>query len=188
MKYSIFIIILLILVFSSCDGRISKHESLKASVEKFKDSTGVIEIINYFPSDYSEQVTDTLLHNGNRVRIKAYTDMNHNVLNEFKDQSTLTKHYYRNYLAEILISKEGNTVFNKTMDKTVFIEHDPSLESYLKASTLHGVWLNQSKSINNGTFVIDFLFCKPETDTCFYFEMNIDEYGVFNIKEIEEKQ
>lgn len=188
MKYSLILFIILVSVFSSCDGRISKQESLKASVEKFNDSTGVIEIIKYFPDDYSEQVTDTLLHNGSRVRIKAFTTMNQYVLNEFNENSTVTKYYYRDYNAEILVAIKGKTTFNKTIDKTIFIEHDPSLESYLNATTLHGVWLNQSKSVDKNLTIIEFLFCKPETDNCFYFEMNINEEGNFYIKEIEENQ
>ncbi len=183
-------ILLLILVcvgVVSCDGRKSHSESLQEAVEEFRDSVGPIEIIKYIPEDYAENVTDTILSNGFRVKIKTFTDMEHSYLNEFKTDTVTNKHYYRNYIADIVVLKDEKKVLVVTIDNDFIMKNDPSMDvSFKNEMTMHGIWIDQSKSDNHNNVVLDFSFCQPETDFCYDYQMIIEANGNYQIKEIEE--
>lgn len=183
---NILVLILVFVGFMSCDGRKSKSVALKESIEEFKDSIVNIEVIKYFPETYAENVTDSILSKGFRVKIKTYTDMQNSYLNEFEHDSILNKHFYRNYIAEVTISRHQHEIFKKSIDNNFFVKNDKTLVDVFEDMTMHGVWIDQSKSIDFENVVINFLFCKPETDSCFYFEMTIDGQGQHQIKEIKE--
>ncbi len=183
---TLFLLTLISVAFVSCDGRKSKSVALKESIEKLKDSAGTLETIKYFPEEYAENVRDSILSNGFRVKIKTYTDLNNSYLHEFEIDSVLNKHYYRNYIAEIEVLKNHRQILKLKVDNSFIVNNDPSSDKYLEDLTMHGVWIDQSKSNDHKNVVIDFLFCKPETDVCFYFEMTIDQEGHYQLKEIKE--
>lgn len=181
MKNFILILVLIAISFTSCDGRKSKSESLKEAVKEFNDTIGPIEVIKYFPETYAETLTDTILSNGFKIKIKAFTDMTSNYLNEFTKDTILNKYYYRNYIADVIVYKNETEVFNKRINNSFFINYDESFTSLLKDKVLNGFWINEKYVQSNNNIIIDFLFCKPETQSCIYFELYIDEKGDYKI-------
>ena len=178
MKHILFISILITVLFMSCDGRQSQRESLEAAVTKFKDSVGIIEVIKYFPEEYSENVTDTILSNGYRVKIKSFSDMEHYVTQEFIKDTIVNKHYYRDYKSIVTIYRNDEEILSKEIDKSSFFKQNLLDEVDLKNVILQGVSLNQSDFQSNTNFLqIDIWFCKPETDDCLNFKLSIDSDG-----------
>lgn len=186
MRNILILLTLISVAFISCDGRKTHSESLQEAVEAFKDSVGPIEVIKYFPEDYAENVTDTILSNGFRVKIKTYTDMENSYLDAFEGEGTIYKHYYRNYKTDIVILKNDKEVLITTVGNDFMMKNNPSLdESFKEEMMMSGVWIDQSKSNNHANVVLDFSFCKPETDFCYHYEMTVENNGDYHIKEIE---
>ncbi|RYH71869.1 hypothetical protein EVU94_14420 [Flavobacteriaceae bacterium 144Ye] len=189
MKYYYLFAVLLCVAFSSCDGRKSHKESLEESVTEFKDSIGPIENIKYFPEEYAETVTDTILSNGYRVKLKTYTDMENSVLNEFKVDTIVHKHYYREFIASIYIEKEGVEISNLNIDKDFIIKNDESSDfykSFYEDALLYSVWLSEYNSTISDKIIFIISLCKPESDDCIMYETIIHYDGKVELNELEE--
>ena len=124
MKYFTLLLFLIITAFASCDGRDRAQNSNKDNVVNSKLSDSFFESISYFPKEYTEVITDTILSNGYHVNLKFYSDMNKNVLTEFKIDTINYKHYYREFNTSIVASKDDLTIINKTINKEFIIKHD----------------------------------------------------------------
>ena len=61
MKNILIVLILVCVGFVSCDGRKSRSESLKKSVAEFNEKQSDVVIVSYYPKEYTEVVTDTLI-------------------------------------------------------------------------------------------------------------------------------
>lgn len=173
-----------IVMFFSCDGRERKH---KTNVEVFNASNhkdSILENIKYFPESYFETITDTILSNGFEVKIKTYADMNSSVLNEFKVDTIVHKHYYRDAISEITVLKNKVEIVSEKINKSYFLNRDKELKQYFETANLSGVWVNQNDSISENEISIYIMFCKPETDNYFLNEMIVSNNGTFSIKEI----
>lgn len=180
MKNIVIIFTLITALFMSCDGRQSQRESLEAAVTKFKDSVGTIEVIKYFPEEYSENVTDTILSNGYRVIIKTFSDMEHQVVQEFRKDTIVNKHYYRDYKSIVTIYKNDKEILSKNIDKSNLYNENLLEDDDLKNVILQGVSLNQADT-QSEHLKIDIWFCKPETDDCLNFKLSVDSDGKYEI-------
>lgn len=180
-------ILVIIFAFVSCNGGKTKKDALKTSVEKFKDSIGTLEIEKYIPETYSETITDTILSNGFKVKIKTFTDMGHSVLNMFKQDTIVYKHYYRDAIAEITIFKNDIQIVSQKIDKSFFLKRDNELKDYFEIANLSGVWLYENESLDKDKISIYIMFCKPETDYYYLNEMIVDGNGEVFIHEVTEK-
>lgn len=185
---NLLLLTVIILSILSCNGNKTKSDTLKASVEKFKDSLETLEEIKYFPENYSETETDTLLSNGFRVKVKTYTDMKHSVLNTFKQDSIVYKHYYRELISQVVIKKDNNKVNELFIDKDFIKNNDTSFEfnkEFYKSASYYSIWLSELNStISNEVFLIVSV-CKPESDDCLMFKITIDEKGGYKVDEFE---
>ena len=59
----------------SCDGRQNKRESLQKSITEFNAKYSQSESITFFPKEYTEIVTDSIVSNRVKVSIKNYSSM-----------------------------------------------------------------------------------------------------------------
>ncbi len=177
--------LILATIFFNCNGIKTKQDVLQASVLKYKDSLGNIEITTYFPKEYHEVETDTLLSNGFRIKIKNFTDMEHEVLHLSKQDSIIYKHYYRHVISEIDVYKNSSKIFSKTIDKPFLLKHNEALKDYLNTANLSNVWLNENHALSKEKISIYIMFGKPETDDYFLNEMVIDSNGAYAVKQIE---
>ncbi|WP_422104316.1 hypothetical protein [Winogradskyella sp.] len=187
MRNFAFILLLLVLAVTSCEGRKTQSQALKEAIEDFK-KTVTVEIPVYQPESYMEREVDTLLHNGYRVKIKTYTDMDHAVLfTKIKDTINYQT-YYRNFKFHILIEKNGKRIFNTHFDKTrinSLLEYKDSpiseLRDFDKLSVLKSIELN--KDLPNSEYVeIDIMYAIPNTDKVALHTISINEKGLMNIK------
>jgi hypothetical protein len=181
-------ILVIILACVSCNGGKTKTDALKTSVEKFKDSIGTLEIEKYIPETYSETITDTILSNGFKVKIKTFTDMNQNVVNEFKQDSITFKQLYREFNAQIRIHKDNKEVINFLVNKNFIVQNDPSYnlnKELYDEIIIQNVWLSEYNSTLKDKVILVVDLCKPETDNCLTFEIDIDKNGNYQVKEFE---
>lgn len=181
MKYILLVLFIGVVAFSSCDGRQTKQEALKQSVTKFKNSIKTTQIIEYFPSEYAEVQTDTMLSNGYRVKIKNFTSMTASVLEKATSKNSNYKHYFRQIESEIIVYKNDKLIFSALMDEDFFsryISNNITFDAYLNS----GITINELKSLEENKLVLESSFRKPKSTISSSYLIIIDEKGVLNFK------
>lgn len=181
-KLLLLTLILTFTIFASCDGKDRARLSLEEKIENKDLPSSFFEKTEYFPKEYTEIETDTILNNGYRVNIKTFSDMNNSYIKEFVKDTINYKHHYRDFLSSITIWKDDKEIFFNTIDKD-FFEKKISGRRTLNDMTFHNVWLDEQTSTYNNAIVLNSLFCKPKTNDCVVFKMTIDNTGYLTIKE-----
>lgn len=171
----------LIISLASCDGRKNRNDALKESVTKFKDSIKPTEIIKYFPEVYEEIETDTILNNGFRVKVKTFTDMEQNVLNEFVIDTIHYKYYYRNYTNKLEIFYKDKLIIDEYINKSNFTKDEDTL--FWNDAILGGFSL-EDININLDKVYINAFFCLVESEFCKEYKISIDKEGNKTTEEI----
>jgi PBP1b-binding outer membrane lipoprotein LpoB len=166
MKKIVFISILLILFFTSCDGRNRATHSNKENVENSKLSDSFLVQTKYIPQVYSEVISDTILSNGFRVKLKFYSDMESSYLNEFQIDSITYKHYYRNFNAEIKVFKNEKEIYSNTISHHILENMLKNTSEYFNTYILTDFWIEQFASNMNDKAIVKLFFCKPESEIC----------------------
>lgn len=179
MKYFYVIAILLVCCFTSCDGKYRALETPKEKLENSNLSKSFFEKIEYFPKVYTEVITDTILSNGFRIESKFYSDMEKNVLREFKKDSIYFKNYYREFNVELTVSKNGIEIFSKLIDKDFFVQQDFSKYSLLNDVILLNFELIDSNSANSLTFNFDYY--TEAKDALYRYKLVVFEDGNFKV-------
>ncbi|MBP0902308.1 hypothetical protein ACFSKN_01660 [Mariniflexile gromovii] len=179
--------LLIVLAFISCNGGKTKKDTLKESVEKFKDTLGTLEIEEYIPKEYTEVKTDTLLSNGFSISIKTYTDMNRSVKFKYKVDATLTHiDHFRDWISEVKIKKNDVLIFNKKLDANFFLEQDKTLKDSLNKAINNKVWINEDFPLEKNHVYLLGGFIFPKAEKVLYYDIKIDSKGNYSIKEIED--
>ncbi|MDO7173602.1 hypothetical protein [Mariniflexile sp. AS56] len=178
-------ILLISLAVLNCNGGKTKKDTLKTSVEKFKDSIGALEIVKNFPETYSETLTDTILSNGFKVKIKTYANMESSVLNRFKVDTITHKHFYRDFISEITVYKNDEKILSESINKTFSLKYNNELKDYFEIATLAGVWINDNEALTADQASIYIMYTQPETDNYYLSEMIINSDGTFVVQDIE---
>lgn len=165
-------------IFLSCNGKdkaiLSPQESLKQ--KELLDSFS--ENIKYIPEDYAEVVTDTILSNGFRVHIKTFTDMEKSIINTFKTNKILIKHYYREIVSEVVVYKNDKQIFNKKIDNLFLSAHGTQFLN-------NEILVDELKSITTNKLHLIASQCIPQSNNCPSFNIIIDQKGNYEIKKIE---
>ncbi len=169
-----------------CDGRDRVNKSSEEILIENKLLDSFSENVKYFPETYTEVETDTILSNGFRVKIKTFTDMENNYLDEFRQDTIIHKHFYRDNKATILVTKQG-VIFDQLIDKDFLLQFEPTLSSFFEQSVLSGIWLNEEKSFANSNITVNILYCKPETDWCSFFNLIIEDDSSYVLKDVSEE-
>ncbi len=191
MRIFLGILLIIVLGFTSCEGRISKTQALEKDIKEFQDSVS-IQVDVYKPKNYLEREVDTTLSNGFRVKIKTYTDMDNNVLfTKIKDTINYQK-YYRNFKFEILVEKSGKVIFKEQYDKQIInklFRYDTVTKSNIedydfdKFGVLESI--NLVDNIPQPNIIeIDILYTIPETERVSLHKLFIDENGLYEFKRI----
>ena len=182
MKYFTLLLFLTITTFASCNGKDRAQNSNKDNVVNSRLSDSFFESIGYFPKKYTEIITDTVLSNGYHVNVKFYSDMNKNVLNDFKIDTINYKHYYREVKGDLKVSFKEKTIFNKTIDKSFFT--DNLNEMFWENSIMGDLYLDDNLTTNKLIF-FNVFFCIPESEICKSYNIIIDTNGKSKIEELE---
>jgi hypothetical protein len=176
------ILLLLSIIFIGCDGRErakqTNVEVLKAHdlLDSFSKHT------EYIPKDYTEVVTDTILSNGFKVKVKTYSDMNSSVLQSFEENAIKHNLHYREFVSEVSVFKDDQLVFNETINDSFLKEHIPNING-LETSINKGIAVNEEKSLETNSIHLAISNCKPDNiKNCPSYYIIIDEKGHFKIK------
>ncbi|WP_336129157.1 hypothetical protein [Mesoflavibacter sp. CH_XMU1422-2] len=166
----------IIITLISCDAR-DKINRLPKDILKEKNLLeSFSERVSYFPKEYTEVKTDTILSNGYHVNVKTFTDMKSSYLRQFKHDSINYKYHYRDYKAQV-VARQNKIIFNDVIDKQYILKHDKTVSYYMETSILKSVWVNQEESLNQNKLVLNILFTQPKSNTEKLFELVIDNKG-----------
>lgn len=108
--------------FISCDGRNKAHMSNIEVLKEHKLLDSFSEKTEYIPEKYTETITDTILSNGFKIKIKKHLDMNNAVLKKYKVDSVIHKQFYREFIFDVNIEFNSIALFNNTIDKKYLLD------------------------------------------------------------------
>ena len=147
-----------------------------------------VEIPVYEPESYMEREVDTLLHNGYRVKIKTFTDMENTVLfTKIKDTINYQT-YYRNYKFNILVEKDGKRIYSDYFDKqriNQLFKYNASTISELKDFDQLGILksIELNKDLTHSEHIeIDIMYAIPNTDRVSLHTISINDEGIMSIE------
>ena len=192
MRIFLGILLIIVLGFTSCEGRISKTQALEKDIKEFQDSVS-IQVDIYKPKNYLEREVDTTLSNGFRVKIKAYTDMDNSILlTKIKDTINYQT-YYRNFKFDILVEKDNKVIYNKSFDKekaNKAFKFNPNLVkgselyNFDKLAILNAIQVDDAPRYIN-MVAIDVMYAIPETDKVSNHKILINDKGKANFIQTE---
>lgn len=175
----------IIISIVSCNGNKTKHDTLKESVEKFKDSLGTLEVESFIPETYAEVKTDTILSNGFSISIKTYTDMNRFVTFKYQVDETLTHiDKFRDWISEVTIKKDNVLIFDKKLDANFFLAQDKSIKDSVSKAINNKVWMNEDFPLEKDYVYLVGGFIFPESEKVVYYDIKIDTKGNYSLKKI----
>ncbi|MFP4846899.1 hypothetical protein [Winogradskyella sp. PE311] len=179
----IVLLFILIIGFTSCEGRKTQRQALNEDIAEFKKNITIQKDV-YQPETYTEHEVDTLLSNGYRIRIKTYSDMENTVLITKIIDTINYQNHYRQYKFDILIEKEGHSIFNESFDKskinTLLGNNSKGIKNSLnknfeKLAILKSIQLKDY--ISEDYVLIDLGYAIPEKDIIDWYTLKIDKYG-----------
>ncbi|WAC02845.1 hypothetical protein N7U66_04210 [Lacinutrix neustonica] len=136
MNKFILLILITLIGLLSCDGRDRVYKT-NAEVLKAHQLLDLFsERVTYVPEKYTTVVTDTILSNGFRIKIKAYIDMENAVLKISHSDGLKDKKHFRNRKAEITVKKNNKLIFSKIIDNDFFLKINPNLKDSLRITSL----------------------------------------------------
>ncbi|QXP58525.1 hypothetical protein [Olleya sp. HaHaR_3_96] len=172
-KFTLLILSILI-AFLSCDGRDRINKTPREVLLENKLLDSFSENIQYFPKEYTEVKTDTILSNGFRISIKNYSDMHHSVLQTSKNESIINKHYFRKFISEIEVFKDDKPIFKQVLN-------DDFLSLQISDYINNEVYIDQVKSLETNTVNLVASLCIPRAANCSIYNIVIDANGFYNI-------
>ena len=185
MKKFLFLLILVSILFISCDGKDRVHTSSSEALKEHKLLDSFSEKIEYIPENYTEFSTDTILSNGFIVKIKTYTDLNNNVLKKFNSDTLTHKILYRQFISEVVITKKGNEIFNKKIDFNYLSKLNANINKYKDDYIFNNLELNQFESLKKNEVSLILSFCNPGSVNCPAYNLIIKRNGNVNINKID---
>ena len=185
MKKSIGLLLLISFALFCCNRPESKRENLQNSISEFSKKHADLNFSShYYPTDYTEVQTDSLIANTFKVSIKNYSKMDANILvsSENEDKKT-TFNYHRVFESEINIKVASKLVFNATISAEDF--KDSWQPEFWNHATLEHVWVNQDTS-NDKELNLNISVINPKNNAYKLYELVVDNRGKQNLKLIEE--
>ncbi|WP_047545994.1 hypothetical protein [Psychroserpens sp. Hel_I_66] len=174
-KLALFIPVILLLIVSSCDSRKSKIDRLKNSVSEFNNNQKSIDLIDYYPKDYTEIKTDSIISNTFKVSVKNFTLKDQGiVLNQSIKNLNRTSKVHRVFVSNIVVSVEEKIIY----DRQISVEKIRDLKSseFWNNATLEHVWVNQEQS-NSEYLSLGVSVINPTNKAFRLYELLIDRLG-----------
>lgn len=181
------LVAILLLAVMNCEGRTTRNHALAEDIEEFKKDT-IIEKTTYFPQEHEETINDTILSNGYRIKVRFFSDMNSQILDEVTKENIVYKQYHREFNAHLTIIKNDKEIFNKVIDKNFFKRHQEVKLDALAFSIMSNVAIDSDLFLNNKNLNVEIWFNKINTDFHHIYTLAFNEdgfYGIDNVKEIE---
>lgn len=182
MKRLCFLLLAIILLNVSCDGRDRMHKSNQEVLKENKLLDSFSERITYIPESYTETQTDTILSDGTKIAIKLYSDMGKSVLKTFKKDAIQHKEYHRDFNAHIIVYKHDSEIFNQIINKD-FLNKSLVASVNLENSTLQNVQIDEMTSHLDNLLVIDLTFAKIDNVVSSVYKIYIEDNGKFILRQ-----
>jgi hypothetical protein len=182
MKDIVVIIALIAVVGLSCDSRKTKKESLEQAVSEYNLKTTPVPMATYHPESYVEIVTDTIISNSVKVRIKNYSLLDEQILISDATNGIKKLNYQRVFESEISISTSTKDILNTHISAKQFRANDA--DPFWDNETLQHAWVNQELSTVYN-IALDITFINPQNDTYKFYRMSINSNGKQTINVIE---
>ncbi|WP_460218758.1 hypothetical protein [Psychroserpens sp. MEBiC05023] len=184
-KISLAIVLISVLITMSCDKRTSKKERLENAISEFNKNLKLDNIKSYFPKDYIEIKTDSIVSHTFKVNIRNYTSNHKEILlkTSIKNHQTISE-YHRSFESEVIVSVKDKIIFKQLISAEKFRDFAPSL--FWNTATLEHVWVNQYKSTAE-KLSLGISFINPINDSFKLYEMQIDSHGNQRLTLIEEQ-
>lgn len=183
-----FILMILLAVgfaFVSCDGRKSRSEALKSSIAEFNDKQSEVVIVSYYPKEYTEVVTDTLICNQVNVHIKNYSLSNESLFMSVEENIVFKKNIrHRIFESEVLVSTPSKEILNMHISAEQF--KSMYSDEFWNHATLEHIWVNQELSKSND-IKLEMSFINPSNSAYKVYRMSISDNGHQTIELLEER-
>ena len=185
MKNILSLVALIAIVCLSCNGKPTKKEALHRAVAEFNLKNTPLEIATYNPEAYVEIVTDTIISNNIKVRVKNYSLSDEQIfVSDATDGTSKKAIYQRVFESEISISIASKDILSTHISAKQFKTLDP--DPFWDTATLQHAWVNQELSTIND-IKLDISFINPKNDAYKLYRMSIDAYGQQTLNLIEER-
>jgi hypothetical protein len=175
------IFVLFLIAFTSCDGRGRKHRTNAEILTESNLLKSFSEEVKYIPEHYTEIITDTILNNNFRIKIKYYSLNNDYVSSNNSSNEALVINHYKNFEAKIQVLNNNNIITENIINKHIFSKFE-NPEFWSKA-IMQFIWVDYNASTKTSVN-INTSFCLPETETCKDYAITINKFGTIQIKEI----
>ncbi len=184
MKYLITIVLLALVVLTSCDRRTSKKEHLENAVSQFNKDLQPLEDKTFYPEDYVEIQTDSIISSVFKVKIKNYASMTAGILmdgttSEGKKQRAV----HRVFESDVMILVKDKVVFNRHISAENF--RPIASSQFWEAATLEHVWVDQDHS-NADYLTVNLSVINPKMNAFKLYELRIDASGKETVTLLEE--
>lgn len=185
MKKSILLLFIVAIAMFSCNRYESKRENLQNSISEFSKKHSYLNLVaQYYPEEYTEVQTDSIIANKFKVRIKNFTNMNAQILMSSETDETKTKlNYHRVFESEITIASATKQLFSSTIKAKDF--KDNTQPEFWNNATLEHVWVNQETS-NSKELFVEISFLNPKNNAYKLYELVVNTEGQQRLKLIEE--
>lgn len=185
MKNLFFIITIISVAFLSCDGRKSKSNALRDSIKEFNQNQSEIELVTFYPKEYTDLETDTLISNEVKVHIRNYSLDNETILISSSGNISSKKvNYHRVFESDIVISTPYKHILTTHISAEQFASKDS--DAFWNNATLQHVWLNEELSTTHDIH-LDMSFINPANKSYKLYRMSIDINGKQAINLIEQR-
>ena len=183
MKYFYPIAILIIICFSSCDGKHRTLQTHKEKLEKSNLSKSFFKKEVFIPESNITSVTDTILSSGERVKVKYYSLANQSIITKSNNSNkqVITTHYHE-FESEIQVYNNNKLLFKDQLSKADFIEANN--HNFWNKAILQYVWLDDLESTANN-ISLNCSFLEPETNGFRAYKVYFNNKGKREIKLIE---
>lgn len=174
-KIVLFTPIILLFILTSCDGRKSKIDRINDAVVEFNNNKKLMDIIAYYPKQYTETKTDSIISKTFRVHVKNYAVMNQEILVKQSVKNLKeTSQFHRVFESEITVAVNDKIIYNEHISAEKFRDFEAS--EFWNNATLEHVWVNQEQS-NTRNLSLEVSIINPKNKTFKLYEILIDKSG-----------
>ncbi|TYA58865.1 hypothetical protein [Formosa maritima] len=180
MRKLIYFLVLISIVFVSCDSRKNQNDLLQEAISEYNKNQPKVETISFYPIEYTEVTTDTLISNKVKVHIKNYSLEDETILLTKTDNHTK---YHRVFESEISIKKNNKNILTTKISAKDFATTN---DIFWDNATLEQVWVNQEISTVE-EINLEMSFVNPLDKTFKLYRMSVNQNGKQQTYLIEEQ-
>ena len=182
MRYLYFLFILTTVTLFNCDGRARAHKKNVQVLNENKLLESFSKKIEYTPKQYTEIVTDTILSNHFRIKLKYYSLSNDIMIKHQKLHNEWSyTHHFTNFEAKLNIQFSNSSEINLSINKESFTNFNN--EAFWSEAIMQYPWVDYEATTKN-TVSINVSFCKPESRSCLDYRLTFTDKGDYTIKRI----